>query len=93
MGKDTARDSAAGIAESQARANYRAYVAMYQDKLERTDAGRVALLHNEELVDVYNDWNDAYKIGCKDFGLGNFSLQRIGAEPAHFSNLFLAGVS
>jgi hypothetical protein len=93
MSENTGVSSVSALSESQARANYEAYVAKYQDELERTSPGRVALLHNRELVEIYNDWNDAYKVGCKDFGLGEFSLQKIGAEPAHFSSLFLTGVS
>lgn len=43
--------------------------------------GRTALLHNGEIVAIYNDSGDAYDIGCEKFGLGNFSTQIIGEQP------------
>lgn len=53
-----------------------------RDKLEREHRGRVALLHDGELVFVYNDRWDAYVIGTERFGEGNFSIKKIGAPPA-----------
>lgn len=43
--------------------------------------GRTALLHQGEVVDVYNDTGDAYKIGRDKYGLGNFTIQVIGEPP------------
>ena len=42
---------------------------------------RTVLLSDGEVVDVYNDEGDAYKIGCERFGPGRFSLHRVGERP------------
>lgn len=76
--------------ESQARSNYAAYKECYKEDLERDHPARVALLHDGELITVYNDMDDAYKIGCEKFGLGNFSLQRIGAPAVDLGILAAA---
>ena len=49
--------------------------------LTKEHLGRVALLHDGALVEIYNDPGDAYSVGCEKFGLGNFSTQQIGALP------------
>ena len=69
-----------GVA-SQARSNYEAYIKRYREELERNQTGRIALLHDEELISLWNDMDDAYQTGCDKYGLGNFSLQQIGARP------------
>ncbi len=68
---------------SQAQINHVAYLGKYQRELERNQMGRVALMHDGELVEIYNDEGDAYAIGCEKFGLGNFSIKVIGARPVH----------
>ena len=70
-----------GVPESRARSNYEAYKARHREALEREHTGRVALMHDAEVVAIYNDEQDAYQIGVEKYGLGNFSLQVIGAEP------------
>ena len=50
-------------------------------KLEAEHMGRTALLHQGEVVDIYNDSGDAYKVGCDKYGLGNFTIQVIGELP------------
>jgi len=52
-----------------------------QKKLEEEHLGRVVLLHDGEIIAVYNDGGDAYDIGCEKFGLGNFSVENIGSRP------------
>ncbi|WP_419551653.1 hypothetical protein [Candidatus Poriferisodalis sp.] len=66
---------------SQAQINHEAYQQKYQRDLERDHLGRVALMHDGELVEIYNDEGDAYAIGCDKFGLGNFSIKTIGDRP------------
>lgn len=55
------------------------------EKLQATmkpeDVGRTALLHDGELVAIYNDSGDAYDIGVEKFGLGNFSIETFGETP------------
>ena len=69
------------VESSQAQINHAAYKTKYQDDLEREHLGRVALMHDGELVEIYNDEGDAYAIGCEKFGLGDFSIKTIGDQP------------
>ena len=64
----------------QLEKNRKAYVAKKKE-LESKHFGRVVLLHDGEIVDIYNDSGDAYAIGCEKFGLGNFSIEKIGEPP------------
>lgn len=50
-------------------------------ELEAEHFGRSVLLHNGEIVAIYNDSGDAYQIGCEKFGLGNFTTQKVGQGP------------
>lgn len=52
-----------------------------EPSLMREHAGRTVLLHNGKIIAIYNDRGDAYSIGCEKFGLGHFSIQRVGAKP------------
>ena len=77
---------------SQAHDNNAAYREKYQEKLERDDLGRVALMHDGEVIAIYNDSGDAYAIGVERFGLGNFSAKKIGQQPAHIG-IFTAALT
>ena len=63
------------------RLNRLAYEARYQHELEETDHGHIALMHDEELVGVYDDANVACEVGFERYGSGSFSIVRIGAKP------------
>ncbi len=52
-----------------------------KDDLERNHSGKIAVMHNGELVDIYNDEQDAYKSACARFGLGKFVIKQIGKKP------------
>ncbi len=60
--------------------NRAAYNAI-KEEMEAEHFGRAALLHDGEVVEIYNDSGDAYAIGCEKFGLGNFSIEKIGEPP------------
>ncbi len=60
-----------------------------KDELERNHLGRVALFHDGELVDIYNDAEDAYTAGKSTYGLGHFTTQTIGEPPIHLGILTL----
>ena len=62
-------------------------------EMEAAHMGRVALLHDGEIVEVYNDKGDAYKIGCEKYGLGNFSLVNVGERPINmgYFTIFVEG--
>ena len=65
---------------SQLVKNRVAYNAI-KEEMEAEHFGRAALLHDGEVVEIYNDSGDAYAIGCEKFGLGNFSIEKIGEPP------------
>lgn len=75
---------------TEAHQNYMAYLDRYEQRLEVDHLGRVALMHNREVVNIYNDMDDAYSIGCEKYGLGNFSLQKIGARPIQLGIMAIA---
>ncbi len=52
-----------------------------RDELEADNLGRTALLHDGELIAIYNDSGDAYSIGREKYGLGNFSIETFGEKP------------
>ena len=63
------------------RLNRAAYEAKYKHDLEQTDAGRIALMHDGELVEIYDDANDACRDGLERYGSGGYSVVWIGAKP------------
>ena len=63
------------------RLNRLAYEARYQHELEETECGHIALMHDEEVVGVYDDANVACEVGFERYGSGSFSIVRIGAKP------------
>ena len=65
---------------SQLVKNRAAYHAI-KEAMEAEHFGRAALLHDGEVVEIFNDSGDAYAIGCEKFGLGNFSIEKIGEPP------------
>lgn len=68
------------VAESQLDRNQVAYEAI-RPEMEDKHLGRVVLMHDGEVVEIYNDSGDAYKIGCEKYGLGKFSLVNVGEQP------------
>lgn len=60
--------------------NWAAFKAQ-EESLRTENLGRTVLLHDGEIVQIYNDSGDAYSIGCEKFGLGKFSIQTIGEKP------------
>lgn len=38
-------------------------------------------MHNEEIVEICDDEDNAYRHGCDAYELGSFSLVRIGEKP------------
>lgn len=66
---------------NQAQANYDAYQALHKERLEREHPGATALMHEGEIIRVYDSEHEAYDDGCTKYGLGNFSLVRIGQQP------------
>ena len=52
-----------------------------KEQMEAEHWDRTVLLHDGSVVAIYNDEGDAYDIGCEKFGLGRFSLHRVGERP------------
>ena len=75
----------------QLNKNQAAYEAM-QTEMERKHMGRILLMHDGEMVEVYNNRSDAYKIGCEKFGMGKFSLVTVGERPIElgFFGMFIS---
>ena len=60
--------------------NQSAYDEVKED-METNHWGRLVLLSNGKVIDIYNDEKDACAIGNRLFGLGNFSVIRVGERP------------
>ena len=62
------------------RKDHHAYMAR-KSEMEQKHLGKTALLHNGKIVSIEDESTGAYQKGCKQFGLGHFSLEEIGQEP------------
>lgn len=60
--------------------NHRAYNEM-REEIEAEHFGKVALMHNRQVVGYYESRGDAYSIGCDKYGLGHFLLKTVGEKP------------
>ena len=69
------------MAAEHLRANEVAYEKDYREQLERDHPGKTVLMHDNKVVDVYDDPNDAYLTGYERWGLGGFSMKEIGQKP------------
>ena len=65
---------------TQLERNHLAYLER-EEELTAGHLGKIALFHDGELVDIYDDSDQAYTVGCERFGLGHFSLETIGQKP------------
>lgn len=50
-------------------------------EMEDAHWGKTVVMHNGDVVAIYNDRGDAYNIAREKFGLGNFSLHLVGQQP------------
>ena len=75
---------------TQAEVNITVYIEIYKRELEEEHWGRIVLMHDGEIVGIYDDRGDAYSVGCEKYDLGNFSLQQIGEQPAQLGILTAA---
>ena len=66
--------------KNELQLNMEAYKKIESDLLEK-HLGRVAILAGGKLIGIYNDKFDAYQVGIKDFGGGNFSIKTIDRQP------------
>ena len=61
--------------------NRDAYMAARKRLEAEHPAGKVVLLHDGKIVKVCDNSDEAYSIGRKKYGMGNFSTQTIGEAP------------
>lgn len=74
---------------SQAELNYDRYINEYQREAERTHMGEVALMVDGEIEGWFPSMEDAYNAGMEHHGLGNFSIQEVGAQPVKLGGMTL----
>lgn len=75
---------------TQASDNHAAFLERHQARLEPEHSGKMALMHNGEVVEIVDDKDVAYELGLQRYGVGNFSLERIGSSPHSFGVLAYA---
>ena len=68
-------------ADAQVRLNHSVYMEKHRTRLEEEEFGRVVLMHDGEIIDIYDESIDAYTAGVEKYGLGSFSIKRIGQGP------------
>ena len=62
-------------AKQEVRQNY-AFFQTQIPKLEIKQRKQYALLHQKQIIEFFDSKDDAAKIGMKDYGEGQFSIQR-----------------
>lgn len=68
---------------SQASNNFDGLESRYRADLEAEHLGRYALMHDGEVVAIFDDKLEAFDAGRAKFGVGRFSFHEIGARPVH----------
>lgn len=76
---------------TQVDRNHEVYTAKYKQELERSDLGRTALMHDGEIIEIYDESVQAYMAGVNQYGLGEFSIVKIGRRPVDLG--ILAGAT
>lgn len=71
--------------QHQINVNFSAYVANHKEQLEREHRGKVALMRQGKLVDVFDTVEEADAHGSEHFPERDFMLQKIGSEPLHYA--------
>ena len=66
---------------SQVELNHAIYLEKHKALAERHHKGEVALMVDGAIKGYFPTASDAYTAGCEQHGLGNFSIQQIGADP------------
>ncbi len=77
-------------AASQVESNYAIYLKNYKAEAERDHKGEIALMVDGEIRGYFQTASDAYTAGHDQYGLGNFSIQQIGADPVDLGAQTLA---
>ena len=68
---------------SQASSNFDELESRHCGDLEVEHLGRYALMHDGEVVGIFDCKIEAFDAGRDKFGAGRFSFHEIGARPVH----------
>ena len=75
---------------SQAELNYDRYIQEYKFEAELNHMGEFALMVDGEIEGWFPSMEDAYNAGMEQHGgLGNFSIQEVGAKPVKLGGMTL----
>ena len=74
----------------QVRKNFDAYVNEHREEMERTHLGKTLLMHNEKIIDAFEDRGMAYLSGYERYGLGQFTLITVGEKPVQLGAMSMA---
>lgn len=66
---------------TQAESNHIIYMERHKEAAERDHHGEVALMVDGKIIDYFTSESDAYTTGRDRYGLGNFSIELVGAAP------------
>lgn len=66
---------------TQVDINREIYLRDLQEDAERDHTGEVALMVDGKIIDYFPDGGAAYEYGYTAYGLGNFSIEFVGADP------------
>ncbi len=72
---------------SPVSANHAVFQDEHEQRLLDTDHGRVALMSDGELVEVFDDTSSATHAGYERFGMGGFSTHPIGHPPVRIGSI------
>ena len=68
-------------------ANHAVFQEEHEQRLLDTDHGRVALMSDGELVEIFDDSSSATHAGYERFGMGGFSTHPIGQPPVRIGSI------
>jgi hypothetical protein len=78
--------------DTEVDSNFEAFKAMLP-RLIKGSAGRYALLHNRDLVELFDDSVTAFMAGLEKFGQGAYSVQEVSDQPDNLGFYSYAGGS
>ena len=88
--EDRCRRPSMRTIDEQVQKNYEAYINEYQAEMEQTHLGKTLLMHDEEIIDMFEDPGMAYLRGYEEFGLGQFTLITVGEKPVQLGVMSIA---
>ena len=64
-----------------------------REHLEREHSGKFVLIHGDEVIDTYDDFNKAADEGLRRFGHEPFLIRQIGAEQVQIPTAVIHGLT